>query len=433
MSKVLMIRHLPATLSFKDKEQLLKHFGAERIWEARSKRNYLFASFSTVEKAKASLLRLHQLEIAHRRLVVEYSTDKEPITDKKPESDQNSETTKLLNEFLKALNAWNPSVDFYQPPPAHLKYKYPDITPNIAINIIHALFTHKPFYTQALHLMNKMCLDVPFEENEKCVEFFKETFREYFVGDIQLPPPPVSETESEISSAEDDGGLEPKVQPLRNLVTRKRKLPVPKHNPAKLLSLHLPTKVMKTMVNQEEVFETVTPIVEPKKIMLNVHQDALQKPIEEPEVVGEIGKFQKEEQPAEVEETRIEPEQPILTRKELLKNRLSYSDMKVLPVFKNYHPGQPSMRLYIKNLAKSVTEQDVTRVYQRYVDGLTDEELTGFDVRVMQEGRMKGQAFVTFPKVRIAETALTETNGYLLKERPMVVQFARAANKKTIE
>ncbi|XP_026733414.1 RNA-binding region-containing protein 3-like [Trichoplusia ni] len=433
MSKVLMIRHLPETLSFQDKEQLLKHFGAETIWEARSKRNYLFASFSSVEKAKASLVRLHQLEIAHRRLVVEFSTDKEPITDKKPESDQNSQTTKLLKEFLKALNAWNPSVDFYQPPPPHLNYKYPDITPQIAINIIHALFTHKPFYTQALHLMNKMCLDVPFEENQKCLEFFKETFREYFVGDIQLPPPSVSETESEISSAEDDGGVEPKVQPLRKLVTRKRKLPVPKHNPKKLQTLLPAAKIKKSIVSQEEIFEAVSTILEPKKIMLNVHQDALQKPTEEPEIIGEIGKFQKEEQPAEVEETPVAPEQPIITRKELLRNRISYKDMKVLPVFKNYHPGQPSMRLYIKNLAKSVTEQDVTSIYKQYVKGLTDEELTGFDVRVMQEGRMKGQAFVTFPTVRTAETALNETNGYLLKEKPMVVQFARAANKKTIE
>ncbi|XP_047026684.1 RNA-binding region-containing protein 3 [Helicoverpa zea] len=429
MSKVLMIRHLPAALSFQDKEQLLRHFGADKVWETRSKRNYIFASFSSIEKAKASLNRLHQLEIAHRRLVVEYSTEKAPVTDDKPETEQNSDTTKVIKQFLKVLNAWNPSIDFYQPPPIHLSYKYPDISPAIAINIIHALFTHKPFYTQTLHLMNKMCLDVPFQDNDKCKEFFKETYRHMFVGDIQLPPPPVSDPESEISSAED----EHKEQTVRKLVTRKRKLPVPKHNPLKLPPTMPVAKAKKTVVSQEEVFETIVSIQEPKKIQLNVHQDALQKPTEEPAVIGELGKFQKEEQPAEEEKKPEEPEQPIISKKELLRNRISYKDMKILPVFKNYHPGQPSMRLYIKNLAKTVTEQDVTSIYKRYVEGLTDEELTGFDVRVMQEGRMKGQAFVTFPSVRIAETALNETNGYLLKEKPMVVQFARAANKKTIE
>lgn len=431
MSKVLMIRHLPATLSFQDKDQLLKHFGAEKVWETRSKRNYLFASFSTVDKAKASLLRLHQLKIANRRLVVEYSNDREPISSNKPEAEQKSETTKLIKEFLKVLNAWSPSIDFYQPPPIHLNYKYPDINPKVAVNIINALFCHKPFYTQAMHLMNKMCLDVPFQENPKSMEFFKETFREFFVGDIQLPQPPAtpaSEPESEISSAED----EQKLQPVRKLVTRKRKLPVPKHHPTKIPTIVPVSKTKKTL-NQEEVFDTVTPIQEPKKIMVNVPQDALQKPVEEPKVIGELGKFQKEEQPVEVQEKQEEPEQPTVTKKELLRNRISYNDMKVLPVFKNYHPGQPSMRLYIKNLAKTVSEKDVNRIYKRYVEGLTDDELTGFDVRVMQEGRMKGQAFVTFPSVRLAETALNETNGYMLKEKPMVVQFARAANKKTIE
>lgn len=429
MSKVLMIRHLPATLSFEDKQQLLKHFGADKVWEMRSKRNYIFASFSCVDKAKESLSRLHQLEIANRRLVVEYSQDKEPVTSEKLKVEQNSETTNLIKQFLKVLNAWNPSIDFYQPPPIHLKFKYPDINPEIAINIISALFSHKPFYTQTLHLMNKMCLNEPFEANTKAMEFFKETYQHLFVGDIQLPPPPVSESESEISSAEDDH----KVQPVKKLATRKRKLAMPKYNPLQLPPAVPAAKTKKAVVQHEEIFETVIPVQEPKKIMLNVHQDALQKPTEEPEIIGELGKFQKEVQPAEVEQNRDEPHCPVITKKELLRNRISYKDMKILPVFKNYHPGQPSMRLYIKNLAKTVTEQDLISIYKRYIEGLTDKELTGFDVRVMQEGRMKGQAFVTFPNVATAETALNETNGYMLKEKPMVVQFARAANKKTID
>lgn len=431
MSKVLMIRHLPASLSIQDKEKLLKHFGAEKVWEARSKANYLFASFNSVERAKASLTRLHQLEIAQRRLVVEYSYDKEPVTSNKPVLEQNSETTKLIKDFLKTLNAWNPSVDFYQPPPAHLSYKYPDITPEIVVNMVHALFSHKPFYVQTLHLMNKMCLDDPFRENVTAMTFFEGVFKKFFLNELQQHLTQVrhSETESEISSAEDEN----KIQPTQKVMRRKRKLPVPRVCPANVLSAPTPSKVKKIVISQEEAFETVTPIIEPKKILVNVHHDALQKPSEDPEVVGELGKFQKEQQPVEVEEKQPQPQQPTITKKELLRNRISYSDMKILPVFKNYHPGEPSMRLYIKNLAKTVTDQDVKRIYKRYVENMTDEEMTGFDVRVMQEGRMKGQGFVTFPSVRIAETALNETNGYLLKEKPMVVQFARAANKKTIE
>ena len=53
-----------------------------------------------------------------------------------------------------------------------------------------------------------------------------------------------------------------------------------------------------------------------------------------------------------------------------------------------------------------------------------------FDVRLMQEGRMKGQAFVTLPSVENAQQALKETNGYILKDKPMIVQFARSATAK---
>lgn len=40
---------------------------------------------------------------------------------------------------------------------------------------------------------------------------------------------------------------------------------------------------------------------------------------------------------------------------------------------------------------------------------------------------MKGQAFVTLPNIAQAQLALEETNRYLLKEKPMVVQFAKAS------
>lgn len=47
----------------------------------------------------------------------------------------------------------------------------------------------------------------------------------------------------------------------------------------------------------------------------------------------------------------------------------------------------------------------------------------------MQEGRMKGQAFITLQNEKQAEIALKETNGYILKGKPIVVQFARAKPK----
>lgn len=48
----------------------------------------------------------------------------------------------------------------------------------------------------------------------------------------------------------------------------------------------------------------------------------------------------------------------------------------------------------------------------------------------MKEGRMKGQAFITLQNVKQAQLALKETNGYILRDKPLVVQFARSALSK---
>lgn len=43
---------------------------------------------------------------------------------------------------------------------------------------------------------------------------------------------------------------------------------------------------------------------------------------------------------------------------------------------------------------------------------------------------MKGQAFIGLPNEKAAAKALKEANGYVLFEKPMVVQFARSARPK---
>lgn len=47
--------------------------------------------------------------------------------------------------------------------------------------------------------------------------------------------------------------------------------------------------------------------------------------------------------------------------------------------------------------------------------------LLRFDIVLMKEGRMKGQAFVGLPSEQSAEKALRETNGYVLFDKPLVV------------
>ncbi|GBP69507.1 hypothetical protein EVAR_88407_1 [Eumeta japonica] len=429
MSNVLIIRHLPEALSFQEKEQLLKHFGAQKVWQTSTQRNYVFAAFRTIEQAKNSLHRLHQLEIANKRLVVEYSTEKELVSSKKSESQNVSFITTQIKEFLRSLNAWNPSVDFYQPPSPYIKYEYPPPTPESLINIIYALLSHKPLYIQLLHLMNKMCLESPFSVNDTAVAFFKNLFKEYLSPEITGTSHPDSEIESELSSAEENTE---KCQNAPKLLKRNHLLPKTRKRIAAVLATATLPAVKKKAMHQE-IFEEIS-FQEHKKISLVVSQDVLAKKHEvQPEEIGKIGILQKEETKEDLCVNKIiQPEKPTITKKELLQNKISFSDMKKLPVFKNYHPGEPSMRLYIKNLAKSVHEEDVIRIYKRYVEELDQSQQNAFDVRIMQEGKMKGQGFVTFPSVGIAQMALNETNGFILKDKPIVVQFARVANKKTI-
>lgn len=48
----------------------------------------------------------------------------------------------------------------------------------------------------------------------------------------------------------------------------------------------------------------------------------------------------------------------------------------------------------------------------------------------MKEGRMKGQAFVTFPQVKQASEALEDTNGYILHDKPMVIAFGKVKKEQ---
>ncbi|XP_061778406.1 RNA-binding region-containing protein 3 [Nerophis ophidion] len=133
-------------------------------------------------------------------------------------------------------------------------------------------------------------------------------------------------------------------------------------------------------------------------------------------------------------EERSDDEQDLLsdviTRKELEKGRLSRDEIKRMSVFKNYEPGEPTCRLYVKNIAKPVEEKDLKYIYGRYIDPASETERNMFDVLLMKEGRMKGQAFVGLPSETSAEKALRETNGFVLYDKPLVVQFARSARPK---
>jgi len=134
-------------------------------------------------------------------------------------------------------------------------------------------------------------------------------------------------------------------------------------------------------------------------------------------------KVQKDPQsPNQVEWERQEK---FITEDILNENRIKKSDWHMFPPFKNYSPGDPSSKLYIKNLAKATTMEDLRFIYGRYVFWQNDAEAESFVIRLLQEGRMRGQAFVSLPSAEAAAEAREHTNGYILNDKPMVVAFGR--------
>ncbi|KAK9290433.1 hypothetical protein L1049_008603 [Liquidambar formosana] len=94
-------------------------------------------------------------------------------------------------------------------------------------------------------------------------------------------------------------------------------------------------------------------------------------------------------------------------------------------MFKNYTAGNPASVLYIKNLSRDVVADDFYFIFGSLFGSL-DAAKYSLSVKLMWEGRMRGQAFVKFPSVELAHHALNVANRYAFKGKPMINQFGRS-------
>lgn len=444
----LRILHLPSHLSDDRRDALLQKYGATRTKTTRLSEKYTitYAKFSSQQLAAEALMRLHQLNVRGQYLSVQYA--QKSVFTEFPEQDiyespTNNEAKKAesankshIQAFLRKLNNWTMNHEFSQPPPPNIRYKYMPPTKNTLIRIAIQLLKVPAFYTQVLHLMNKMNLPPPFKELEVEFPTLKEAYdveKYKYMFDIlhEYTNEEVEEEESELESDGEDV-RPPEIIPVkRKLPQSTKRLKIPKFvNPVKNITTSSSTQKVKP----EDMFEHV----QREEIKnLKFELKTLDKSLDEASankqdntiaidggfgLMSPINKTTKDDN----QESAETQKNKFITSEELAANRISINDQRLLPVFKNYHPGKPSNRLYIKNLAKQVETKDLHYIYERYViAGLKDVE-NEYDVRLMQEGRMKGQAFITLQNNLQAKMALEETNGYILKDKPMVVQFAKA-------
>uniref|UniRef100_A0A3Q3W562 RNA-binding region-containing protein 3 n=1 Tax=Mola mola TaxID=94237 RepID=A0A3Q3W562_MOLML len=441
--KTLLIRRLPAELSHDEKEDILKYFGAESVRlfsNAGHMKHAAFATFRSERSAANALKRLHQLEILGRTLVVEFAKGQDHVTVLKDPPGSDKQETKQPNISIIETGI-APSLLKFQPNPT-LRYLYPPPSNGILTNITHALMSVPKFYVQVLHLMNKMNLPCPFGP---------VTARPPMPMPPPFPPdyPPLPEEEMELSSEEESeyesGDDEDKEivrlmglvnqackRPLRPKTASKRKKPKIKD------LLYAPKPDSQPVLQPSDVFEQHLPTGQ-RKIEFHISAPEVAATVEgsglsqrDDEVQG-FGKLYPSANPSQQQEQDSNNEHDltsdIISQKELEKGRLS-GDIKRMSVFKNYEPGEPTCRLYLKNIAKQVDEkQDLKYIYGRYINPSSEEE-RNFDIVLMKEGRMKGQAFVGLPSEQSAEKARRETNGYVLYDKPLIVQFARSARPK---
>ncbi|CAK9811806.1 RNA-binding region-containing protein 3 [Anthophora quadrimaculata] len=458
ISDTLRILHLPSELSDERRNELLKKYGAINTQTLRVSKKYTitFAKFQSREAATEALLRLHQLNIKGQYLTVEFAkksisvknagNDIDNIKPTKEDSKKDSTSRSNFQVFLQKLNSWTMNQVFTQPPPPNIQYKYSAPTRGTLVRIAIQLLKEPAFYTQVLHLMNRMNLPPPFEELETefpalkevyDVEKYKNIFAKDNLYDKESEDAcnedSKEEEESEIESNEEDN-----VKPMEIIpVKRKRPQSIKR---AKIPRFVNPTKYKASVsstqkiVKPEDMFEQIQRgETKNLKIELKTVNKLLDTTNKEDNTnstsaidggFGLIFPTSKTLDTAKNSENTESNQEEVITSEKLASNRISVNDQRVLPVFKNYHPGKPSNRLYIKNLAKQVEEKDLHFIYQKYVVPELHTEFE-YDVRLMQEGRMKGQAFITLQNKEQAQLALDETNGYILKDKPMVVQFAK--------
>ena len=166
-----MIKYFPLLFNDQDRQEFLEHFGASRIrCVTRFKKltNLIVADFGTRSQAAQALARLHQLEILARRLVAEYcplELAQIAFSTQHPSFNDDDD----INEEHAQLTGISPGVNQirYSLPSERLSYAYPPIDAAILSNIADALRSVPAFYTQVLHLMNKMSLPCPMVTGRK--------------------------------------------------------------------------------------------------------------------------------------------------------------------------------------------------------------------------------------------------------------------------
>ncbi|KAJ4793229.1 hypothetical protein LUZ62_044475 [Rhynchospora pubera] len=414
----LLVKHLPEAMTEEMLSRLFSHYGASSVrpCAAGKLRNCAFVDFKDEATAYHAQCQLNRLSFLGKVLAVERASQinkkaqdeksEEILSGSKPVQNEASINQKKLTSGPEPIA---PTLGIDYPFPPHLEYQYPPPDGNILTNIVNALIAVPRFYTQVLHLMNKMNLPAPFRMALPTPPL---------PPPVAAPPPPpplpqekpstadLSSDESEIESSDEDEEGRKRKKVKREVIV----------GPAVDKSVAHESVGLKPVIVPKElpVIKKKTPVLQIKIASKPVRQG-----ISEDNRDANVQKGS-----TDMKEKEMIEEKQFATAQELENGKMPPEEILSLPMFKNYTPGNPASVLYIKNLAKDVVSEDFYFIFGSLF-GSYEGARSGLSIKLMQEGRMRGQAFITFPSVELAQQALNLVNGYVFKGKPIIIQFGR--------
>lgn len=495
----LIVRNFPPAFTERDIREFLYLFDPARvcIFEAFQT---AFAEFQTKQHAADILKLVHQHVLDGYRLFVEYApknhneyvalcsqTFYASLTDSnvkeqmenaqncstcsgRKDDDDEEVTEAEVDEALKQLFGIAPEFGVNQPPPPYLKYEYPLANRDIIDAISIALESIPEFYIQVCDLMNRMNLEPPFVPGDKRLVYAsskKSKPEAIAVGTqtdeiswqnlIRSKRKHLESGESELessSAASQDEEKAPKDvrQPKqkRQKTHDSDKMELIKQKQRNKLKMERLQKQNQPTTSVAIKHKRVSDAFEvdankmPKNIRIIVPEQLVASTSETVENFVEriTGKTSAESHDQKLSSSYI------LSDAEISENRIPAEQLKEHPLFQSYDAGEITNRLYVKNIAKDVTEADLRAIYERYLEQNCGGHgnVRSLDIRLMTSGRMKGQAFIQFDgpylncdvddeasmnlpnKYQMIEKALRETNGLIVKTKPLVVVYGK---KKT--
>ncbi|KAK6118697.1 hypothetical protein DH2020_047554 [Rehmannia glutinosa] len=419
-SVTLLVRHLPEAIPLDTITRLFYHYGASSVRPCSHGRvrNCAYVDFKNEISASQAQKQLHGLQFLGKVLSVERASKviEDPKHQESETQTRKDHATSMMKDasvsrcfsdnprggYIHASEPIAEKLGVDYPFPPHLEYAYPPPDGHILTNIVNALIAVPRFYTQVLHLMNKMNIPAPFR---------KALPTPPLPVSAPPPPPPSSETNMEdMSSSEsemesEDEEVRPEARPNRKRVKRQS-----------IVGPGVDNDVAHEAVGLKQVA-----LVPKEKPIIKKNNPVLQIRIAPKQIQPEV----KDDTAKESQERKTSDHEPYATPEELHSGKLPPEEILSLPRFMNYTAGDPTPVLYVKNLAKDVVVDDFYFILGSFF-GSIDAAKSSLSVKLMQEGRMRGQAFVTFPTVELARNALNVVNGYVFKGKPMVIQFGRS-------